>query len=154
MKRKISIILTISAILISLVIPGAAQNLNSNEPLTLQALNLLLRREVGRSMTEADLAVRVERLGIAFDPAPDVIGRLRANGAHPNLINTVKRAGEKFSVNRILGNTVTATGANPDTFIDETRKVVREYLDELPDFICQQVIERYYDIEGTGAWDR
>jgi hypothetical protein len=114
-----------------------------------------LRREVGRSMTEADLAVRVRRLGIAFDPTPDVISRLRANGAHPYLINMIKRAGEKFSANAVLGNTVVASGPRQvDAFLEETRKVVREYVDELPDFICQQVIERYFDIDGSGAWDR
>src|SRR5690242_20145609 len=64
----------------------------TNEPLTLPALNIVLRREVGRNMTEADLAVRIERFGIAFDPTPDVVVRLRANGAHQNLINAIKRA--------------------------------------------------------------
>jgi hypothetical protein len=125
-----------------------------NQPLTLQALNLLLRREVGRSMTEADLAVRVDRLGIAFDPTPDVVSRLRANGARQNLINAIKRAAEKLSANAVLGNKVVTTGSQQDAFIQETSKVVREYLDELPDFICQQVVERFYDAEGTGAWDR
>jgi hypothetical protein len=123
-----------------------------NEPLTLQSLNLLLRREVGRSMTEADLAVRIERLGIAFDPAPDAIARMRANGAHQNLINAVKRAAERLSAST---GKVVAIGPQPaDPFIEEVRKVVRDYLDELPDFICQQAIQRYFDFDGTGAWDR
>ncbi len=158
MKRSILIFF-----LVALILPVAAQDRSrsqgaaqaqANEPMTLQALNLLLRREVGRSMTEADLALRIERVGIAFDPTPDVVGRLRANGAHPHLINTIKRAAEKLSANAVLGNRVTADGAAADPFIDEVRKVVRDYLDELPDFICQQVVERYFDIEGTGAWDR
>ncbi|MDX2034436.1 MAG: hypothetical protein SF339_27420 [Blastocatellia bacterium] len=131
----------------------AAAQEQSSQPLTLQALTLLLRREVGRSMTEADLAIRVARVGIAFDPTPEIVGRLRANGAHPNLINAIKRAAEKLSANAVLGNKVTAE-ATADPFIEEVRKVVRDYLDELPDFICQQVIERYFDVEGTGAWDR
>src|SRR5262245_53728085 len=97
-----------------------------NEPLTLQTLNLLLRREVGRSMTEADLAIRVERLGIAFDPTPEAISRLRANGAHQNLINTVKRAAEKLSD---AAGKVVATGPQAtDSFLEEARKVVRDYL--------------------------
>src|SRR5262245_3833356 len=129
MKSTLTIILIIFAFLSSLTIQGRAQNQNATEPLTLQALNLLLRREVGRNMTETDLAARVERLGIAFDPAPDVISRLRANGAHSNLINAVKRAGEKLSANAVLGNTVAATGVKSDPFIEATRKVVREYLD-------------------------
>ncbi|MGH9844603.1 MAG: hypothetical protein ACREEM_38270 [Blastocatellia bacterium] len=150
MKRYFIII----AIILSIAVSSPAQDQNPNQPLTLQALNLLLRREVGRNMTEADLAVRVERLGIAFDPAPDVVGRLRANGARQNLINAIKRAAEKVSANAVLGNTVTTTGAQPDAFIEEVRKVVREYVDELPDFICQQVVERYYDGDGSGAWER
>ncbi len=152
--KKNALILTI---LFALALPALAQSQApaANEPLTLQAINLLLRREVGRSMTEADLAIRVRRLGIAFDPTPDVVSRLRANGAHPYLINMIKRAGEKLSANAVLGNTVTASGPQQaDPFLEETRKVVREYVDELPDFICQQVVERYFDIEGTGAWDR
>jgi hypothetical protein len=154
MKRNIALILII------LMWVGAsngttrAQNQGTNEPLTLQGLNLLLRREVGRSMTEADLALRVERLGIAFDPTPEIISRLRANGAHPHLINTIKRVGDRFSATRALGNTVVTTEKKTDTFIEETRKTVIQYLDELPDFICQEVIERYYDLDGTGAWDR
>ncbi len=124
----------------------------TNEPVTLQSLNVLLRREVGRSMTEADLAVRVERLGLAFDPTPDAVSRLRANGAHQNLINAVKRAAEKLSAST---GKVVATGPQaPDPFIEEVRKVVRDYLDELPDFICQQEIQRYLDLDGTGAWDK
>ena len=90
-----------------------------DQPFTVQTLTLTLRREVGRSMTEADLALRVERLGIAFDPTPDIIGRLRANGAHPLLINTIKRAAEKLSANAVLGNKVT-TGAQPDPFSGPT----------------------------------
>jgi hypothetical protein len=124
----------------------------ANEPLTLQTLNLLLRREIGRSMTEADLAVRVERLGISFDPTPEAINRLRANGARQNLINAVKRAAEKLSD---AAGKVVATGPQaPDPFLEETRKVVRDYLDELPDFICQQEVQRYIDYDGTGAWDK
>jgi hypothetical protein len=123
-----------------------------NEPLTLANLNLMLRREVGRNMTEADLAVRVERLGVAFDPTPDAISRLRANGAHQNLINAVKRSAEKLSA---AAGKVTSIGAPPpDPFLEETRKVVRDYLDDLPDFICQEDIQRYYDYQGTGAWDK
>jgi hypothetical protein len=147
----------IFALVAALTCPALAQDSlanQPNQPLTLQALTLLLRREVGRSMTEADLAVRVDRLGIAFDPSPDAVSRLRANGAHQNLINAVKRAAEKLSANAVLGNKVITTGAAQDAFLEETRKVVREYLDELPDFICQQVVERFFDADGTGAWDR
>ncbi len=121
-------------------------------PLTLPALNILLRREVGRNMTEADLAVRVERFGVAFDPNPETISRLRANGAHQNLINAIKRSSEKLSASY---GKVVASGPQPsDPFIDETRKVVRDYLDELPDFICQQDIQRYFDYDGSGAWEK
>jgi len=121
-------------------------------PLTLQDLNLLLRRSVGRNMTEGDIAARVDRDGIAFDPAPEAISRLRANGAHAHLINAIKRAGARFV--SATGSTVTITGpGKPDAFIEETRKNVRDYVEELPDFICQQEITRYYDL-GTGAWDR
>ncbi len=131
---------------------GQSRDQIVNEPLTLQSLNLLLRREVGRSMTEADLAVRVERLGIAFDPTPEAIGRLRANGARQNLINAVKRAAERLSAPT---GKVVAIGPQPtDPFIEEVRKIVRDYLDELPDFICQQEVQRYFDADGTGAWDK
>lgn len=124
----------------------------SNQPLTLQDLNILLRRSVGRNMTEPDLAVHVERVGIAFDPTPEAISRLRANGAHPHLLNTIKRAAEKLSASY---GKLTVTGTPPlDPFLEETRKNVRDYLEELPDFICQQEVQRYYDIDGSGAWER
>ncbi|MFN0087343.1 MAG: hypothetical protein ACKVX9_18280 [Blastocatellia bacterium] len=153
MKRTILILCAFALLLPCGALRGLAQDQGA-QPLTLQALTLMLRREVGRNMTEADLAIRVARVGIAFDPTPEVVGRLRANGAHPNLINAIKRAAEKLSANAVLGNKVTATGPAADPFIEEVRAVVRDYLDELPDFICQQVIERYFDVEGTGAWDR
>jgi hypothetical protein len=130
----------------------SAQTPDPNQPLTLQELNKLLRQGVGRNMTEADLAVHIERVGIAFDPTPDVISRLRTNGAHQHLINTIKRATEKLSA--ASGKVVALGPQTPDPFIEEVRKEVRDYLDELPDFICQQVVERYYDFEGRGAWDR
>src|SRR5262245_16385175 len=152
--RKSSAVIVALFICSALLVPAKGQSGNqaANEPLTLQALNTLLRREVGRDMTEADLAVRVGRLGIAFDPAPDVVSRLRANGAHQNLINAVKRAADKLSAS---AGKVVITGPQPtDPFIEETRKIVRDYLDELPDFICQQEIQRYVDLEGTGAWDK
>jgi hypothetical protein len=138
----------------ALLVPAKGQsgNQDANGPLTLQALNLMLRREVGRNMTEGDLAVRVERVGIAFDPTPDAVNRLRANGAHQNLINAIKREADKLSAST---GKVVATGPQAsDPFIEETRKVVRDYLDELPDFICQEDIQRYFDYEGSGAWDK
>jgi len=153
MKKSFAVIVALficSAPLVSA--KGQSGTQAVNEPLTLQALNIMLRREVGRNMTEADLAIRVERLGVAFDPAPDAVSRLRANGAHQNLINVIKRAAEKLSASE---GKVVAIGPPPsDPFIEETRKVVRDYLDELPDFICQQEIQRYFDYEGRGAWDK
>lgn len=131
---------------------ASAQQQLSNQPLTLQELNKLLRQGVGRNMTEADLAVYIERVGIAFDPAPDVVSRLRANGAHQHLINAIKRANEKLV--EASGKVVPIGPQAADPFIAETRTAVRDYLDELPDFICQQVVERYYDFEARGAWDR
>jgi hypothetical protein len=125
---------------------------NSNEPLTLRDLNKMMRESVGRNMTEADLAVYIGRYGIAFDPTPDVVSRLRANGAHQSLINAIRRESEKLSAS--AGRVVPIGQPAADPFIEETRTVVRDYLDELPDFICQQVIERYYDFEGRGAWDK
>jgi hypothetical protein len=157
MKRGLCIILIIFVlgnIFGGDVLPASrAQMQIPNGPLSLSNLILMLRREVGRNMTEADLAVRVERLGVDFAPTPEAISRLRTSGAHPYLVNAVKRAGEKLSANAVMGNKVTDEG-RPDPFLEETRKVVREYLDELPDFICNQVIERYFDVDGTGRWDR
>jgi len=133
---------------------GAAQVRQTqvpDRPLAVQDLGNLLRRAVGRDMTEGDLAVLVERQGIAFDPTPEVIGRLRAAGAHPHLLNAIRRAGEKLSA---AAGTVTATREPaPDTFIEEVRRNVRDYVEELPDFICQQEITRYAD-NGTGAWQK
>jgi hypothetical protein len=149
MKKSFVALFICSALLVPA--KGQGGNQAANEPLTLPALNIILRREVGRNMTEADLAARIDRFGIAFDPTPDAVSRLRANGAHQNLINAIKRAAEKLST----PGTVVATGPQTsDPFIEETRKVVRDYLDELPDFICQQEIQRYVDIDGTGAWER
>lgn len=149
-----------SIIFFLILIVGGGAQINSraqtqipNGPLTLSSLQMMLRREVGRNMTEADLAIRVERLGVDFAPTPDVISRLRGLGAHPYLINAIKRAGEKLSANAVMGNKVVDEG-KPDPFLEESRKVVKEYLDELPDFICQQVVERYFDIDGSGRWDR
>lgn len=153
MKKSFAVIVALficSAPLVSA--KGQSGSQAANEPLTLQALNTMLRREVGRNMTEADLAARVDRFGIAFDPTPDAVSRLRANGAHQNLINAIKRAADKLSAS---AGKVVATGPQPsDPFIVETRKVVRDYLDELPDFICQQEIQRYVDLDGSGAWER
>jgi hypothetical protein len=137
----------------ALMVPAKGQSGSqvADGPLTLQALNILLRREVGRSMTEADLATRVERFGIAFDPTPDTVSKLRANGAHQNLINAIKREVDKLSA----ASKVVSTGPqSSDPFLEEARKVVRDYLDELPDFICQEDIQRYFDYEGSGAWDK
>ncbi|MCG3159062.1 MAG: hypothetical protein JMDDDDMK_00038 [Acidobacteria bacterium] len=156
MKKSFAVIIAFFAVVVcSLPLvsaKGQSRDQGVVEPLTLQALNLMLRREVGRNMTEADLAVRVERFGVAFDPNPDAVSRLRANGAHQNLINAVKRAADKLSAP--TGKVVAIGAQTPDPFIEETRKVVRDYLDELPDFICQQDIQRYFDYEGSGAWDK
>jgi hypothetical protein len=150
MKKTFVALFICSALLVPA--KGQSGNQDANGPLTLQALNLMLRREVGRNMTEGDLAVRVERAGIAFDPTPDAVSRLRANGAHQNLINTIKRAADQFSAS--AGKVVANGPQASDPFIEETRKVVRDYLDELPDFICQEDIQRYFDYEGSGAWDK
>jgi len=91
------------AILALMLFSGGApaqQPPDPTQPLTLQDLNILLRRSVGRDMTEGDLAARIDRVGIAFDPLPDVIIRLRANGAHPHLLNAIRRAGARYSTAR------------------------------------------------------
>ncbi len=149
--RFINIPILLLALIFTLGNVSGQQQL-SNQPLTLQELNKLLRQSVGRNMTEANLAVYIERVGVAFDPTPDVVSRLRANGAHQNLINTIKRASEKLT--EASGKVVPIGEQAVDPFVEETRKVVRDYLEELPDFICQQVVERYFDFEGRGAWDR
>ena len=133
--------------------PAAAQGIpNAGQPLTLQDLNLLLRRSVGRNMTEGDIAAKIDASGIAFDPTPEALSRLRANGAHAHLLNAVKRAGARLVA--ATGATVTVSGsAPPDEFLEEVRRNVLDYVNELPDFICQQEITRYFDL-GTGAWDR
>jgi hypothetical protein len=131
---------------------SAQRQQSTNEPLTLRDLHKMLRESVGRNMTQADLAAYIERFGIEFDPTPDVVGRLRANGAQQHLINTIKRESEKLSAS--AGKVVAIGPQASDPFIEETRKAVRDYLEELPDFICQQVMERYYDFEGRGAWDK
>jgi hypothetical protein len=152
MKKSFAVIVALF-VCSALLVPAKGQSGSQvvDGPLTLQALNTMLRREVGRNMTEADLAARVERFGIAFDPTPDAVSRLRANGAHQNLINVVKRAADKLSA---PGKVVATGPQTSDPFIEETRKVVREYLDELPDFICQEDIQRYFDYDGSGAWDK
>src|SRR5215470_9618039 len=153
MKKSFAVIIALFIYSMPLVsAKGQSGPPAASEPLTLQALNILLRREVGRDMTEADLAVRVDRVGIAFDPTPDTVSRLRANGAHQNLINAIKRAAEKLSAS--AGKVVPIGAPPPDPFLEETRKVVRDYLEDLPDFICQEDIQRYYDYQGTGAWDK
>ncbi len=148
---RVTYVALLSILIISLSSVSAQQQ-KENEPVTLRDLNKMLRESVGRNMTEADLAVYIERFGIAFDPTPDVVSRLRANGAHAHLINTIKRESEKLSAS--AGKVVAIGPQAPDPFIEETRKVVRDYVDELPDFICRQVVERYYDFEGRGAWDK
>ncbi len=148
---SLALIIVLSAPLVLAQRPGDSTQPN-NEPVTLQALNLLLRRSVGRDMTEGDVAARIDRFGIAFDPTPDVVIRLRANGAHPHLLNAVRRAGARLAA--LSGATVKVSGQTvADPLIEEVRRNVRDYIDELPDFICQQEVTRYYD-NGTGAWDR
>src|SRR5262245_15948305 len=126
---------------------ASAQGEALSQPLTLPGLNSLLKKF---GVTEADLAAKIERDGIAFDPTPEVIDKLRANGVHQHLINTIKRAAEKKFAS--AGNLVINGTAPKDPFIEETRRVVRDYLEELPDFICQQIVERYHDYHGRGIW--
>jgi len=153
MKKSFAVIIALFIYSMPLVSArGQSGTPAASEPLTLQALNIMLRRGVGRDMTEADLAVRIDRFGIAFDPTPDTVSRLRANGAHQNLINAIKRASEKLSAS--AGKVVAFGAPASDPFIEEARKVVRDYLDELPDFICQEEIQRYFDYDGSGAWEK
>lgn len=140
---------TVILLFLFLSLPSVAQPEASNQPLTLQDINLLLRRSVGRNMTEADLAARIQRQGVAFDPTPEIIGRLRFNGAHPHLLNVIKRAGEKFAP---ASDKIELIKADP--FIEEVRTIVKDYVDGLPDFICTQEVERFIDTDGSGAWQR
>jgi len=128
---------------------ATAQGEASIRPMTLSELDKLL---TNCCLTEGFVAALIERGGIAFDPTPEVIERLRAKGAHQHLINTIKRAAEKKSAS--AGNLV-ITGPSPkDPFIEATRKVVRDYIEELPDFICQQIIDHYSDYHGRGIWTK
>lgn len=152
MKYLLTFVLLL-VLLLSGSAPVAAQATRlPDRPVTLPELNLLLKRSVGRDLTEAVLAAHIERIGIDFDPNAEAVKRLRANGAHQHLINTIKRQAEKLLD---AGGKVVRTGPPPvDPFIEETRRAVRDYLDELPDFICNQTVERYYDFESRGAWDK
>lgn len=152
MKHRIVLLILLFGLL---ALPTWAQRASTvlpNEPLTLQDMNTLLRRQVGRDLTEASLALLVERVGLAFDPTPEAVSRLRANGAHQHLINTIKRVSERLNAN--ANSKITILRETPDPFLEETRKNVRDYLEDLPDFICQQDVERYFDFEARGAWDR
>jgi hypothetical protein len=161
-KAFISSLLTL-ALGVAVSIVGSAQYSRTVPPpqpagpYTLSELNLTLRRSVGREMTQADLAARIDRVGIAFDPTPEIVGRLRANGAYPHLLNAVRRAGERFTATSVTaaGGTVAATRVIvADPVIEEVRRNVRDYVESLPDFICQQEITRYVDLDGSGAWER
>lgn len=136
-----------------LVFGVSAQQQNPSQPLTLPELNKMLRERVGRIRPEADAAAYVERFGIAFDPTFEVITSLRANGARQHLINAIKRAAERSSAS-LEDKGVSGGAQAPDPFIEEGREVARKYLDKLPDFICQQVIERYYNLGSYGTWNR
>jgi hypothetical protein len=161
MRIKTSAFIISSFILVlSSLVAGPAQAQSStnsgvapNEPLTLSQLNILLRRSVGRDMTEGDIAARIDKSGIAFDPKPDVISRLRANGAHQHLINAIKRANDRL-IAAAGAPAVSIRAAAPDPVIEEVRKNVMNYSDDLPDFICNQEITRYADLEGSGAWQK
>jgi hypothetical protein len=150
------VIKNVFVLLIALASVAVAQRATTlsqtNEPFTLQSLNIALRQRVGRDLTEANLAILVDRAGIAFDPTPEAISRLRANGAHQHLINAIKRAGDRLSAT--ANSTIIVHKETADPFLEETRRNVRDYLEELPDFICQQDVERYFDFEARGAWDR
>ncbi|NBO63260.1 MAG: hypothetical protein EBU88_00145 [Acidobacteria bacterium] len=154
-KHNLRCLVLIPALIIVLqansVVRGQSTKL-PDHPVSLSEINLLLRRSIGRDLTEAVLAAHLDRVGIDFDPNPEAVKRLRANGAHQHLINTIKRQAQKLLD---AGGRITRTGPAPaDPFIEETRRAVRDYLDELPDFICNQVVERYYDFESRGAWDK
>ncbi len=139
-------------ILFALVSASVAQTEIPNQPLSVQNLNLILRRSVGRDMTEADVIARIQRFGIDFEPTPEIMGRFRFNGAHPSLINAIRRAGAKS-----LGDTdgkVTTIVKIKDPIIEEVRQKVKDYVDDLPDFICSQEVERFVDTDGSGAWQR
>jgi len=126
---------------------ASAQGEPPNQPMTLAELNKQSRKF---GVTEAVVAAQIEQAGIAFEPTPEVIDRLRANGVHQHLINTIKRAAEKKSAS--AANPIVNGPSPKDPFIEEVRRVVRDYIDELPDFICQQIIERYHDYHGRGIW--
>jgi hypothetical protein len=160
-KAFISSLLTL-ALSLSVSAVGSAQYSRTTTPqpsgpYTLSELNLTLRRSVGREMTQADLAARIDRVGIAFDPTPEIVSRLRSNGAYPHLLNAVRRAGERFTASAIVaaGGSVADTRVIvADPVIEEVRRNVRDYVESLPDFICQQEITRYLDVDGTGGWTR
>lgn len=73
---------------------ASAQGEPPNQPMTLAELNKLSKKF---GVTEAVVAAQIEQAGIAFEPTPEVIDRLRASGVHQHLINTIKRAAEKKS---------------------------------------------------------
>jgi hypothetical protein len=162
MKIKICRLLSLAFFTLVIALPLAnlpvraqssgASSLTPDGPLTQQQVFTLLRRSVGREMTEGDLAALIERLGIAFDPKPEIISRLRFMGAHPHLINAIKRAAEKMSAG--TGEVISIRQAESDPLIEEVRKNVLEYSEELPDFLCNQEITRHFDTDGTGAWEK
>lgn len=130
----------------------ATQQQNPNPPLTLSELNKRLLKASQHYKAEIDLSLYVERFAISFEPTPEVVSHLRANGAHQHLINAIKRAAEKqiTSTARKVGE---ITAKTSDPFLEKTRKAMHEYLADLPDFLCQQVVERYYDLGGFGIWN-
>ena len=135
-----------------LVGSSVAQTEIPNQPLSAQNMNLMLRRSVGRDMTEADVIARIQRFGIDFEPTPEIMARFRFNGAHPSLLNAIRRAGAK-AMNDNNGKVTTLVKVS-DPIIEEVRQKVKDYVDELPDFICSQEVERFVDTDGSGAWQR
>jgi hypothetical protein len=135
-----------------MAIGGENWQQSSNLPLNLSEFNGRLLKANQSYKAELDLAVYVERFGVSFEPTPEVVSHLRMNGAHQHLIITIKRAVEKLTASSARKSKAITTNTS-DPFIEKTRKAVREYLADLPDFVCQQVTERYYDLGGFGAWN-
>lgn len=161
MLKKVVIIAVLCWLISSLGISVCGQD--QDAPFTKAEILRLLKPAPGSRSSQGDLAGEITRRGIAFAADEKTLGELRKAGARSFLIEAIAQAAARenekpaapvpASVPQPTEPAAPAAPA-PLTLLEQARHHALEFMEDLPNFIVIQIVNRYERRPGQKDWEQ
>jgi hypothetical protein len=130
-------------------------------PIGKQEILSMLKRSQAQQSSQADIAAKVNRRGIAFSVKEETRNELQQAGARSFLIEAIDRAGRNEGRPPVSDPQIgveeakTRPQADPEarlSLLEQTRLHALQFAEELPNFVVTQTVSRYLRTPDTPDW--